>query len=78
MTQVNTSSRGSRPTILFVYQIYLPDRGQYWADVAEELARRGYRVVVLTADRGYDDPSVRYPRREILGGVEVVRLPFSS
>jgi glycosyltransferase involved in cell wall biosynthesis len=33
---------------------------------------------VLTANRGYDDPSVRYARRETRGGVDVRRLPFSS
>ena len=48
------------------------------ADAAEELARRGHRVVVMTSDRGYDDPSARYPRRETLGGVEVRRIPLTS
>ncbi len=48
------------------------------ADVATEMARRGWRVIVLTANRGYDDPTVRYPARETLDGVEVIRLPFSS
>lgn len=52
--------------------------GQHMASAAEALRARGAEVVVLTADRGYDDPSVRYPRRETLGGVEVRRLPFSS
>jgi colanic acid biosynthesis glycosyl transferase WcaI len=48
------------------------------ADAAAELVRRGHRVVVLTSDRGYDDPSVRYPRREVIEGVEVRRIPFAS
>jgi hypothetical protein len=48
------------------------------ADAAQELARRGHRVVVMTSDRGYDDPSIRYPRRETLGGVEVRRIPLTS
>ena len=48
------------------------------ADAAEELARRGYRVIVFTANRGYDDPSVRYPSRSNHRGVEVRRLPMSS
>jgi len=33
---------------------------------------------VMTSRRGYDDPSLRYPARETLGGVEVRRLPLSS
>jgi glycosyltransferase involved in cell wall biosynthesis len=52
--------------------------GQHMADAAVELAGRGHRVVVLTSDRGYDDPSVRYPRRETLGGVDVRRIPLTS
>lgn len=73
---------GGRPaTILVLSQVYPPDPasvGQHMADAAEELVRRGHRVVVLTADRGYDDPALRYPARETRGGVEVVRLPFCS
>ncbi len=68
-------------TILIITQVYLPDPaavGMLFADAARALAERGYRVRVLTADRGYDDPSARYPRRETLNGVEVLRLPFSS
>ena len=74
---------GERPdkTLLVLSQVYVPDPasvGQYLADAAAEMARRGWRVVVLTANRGYDDPSVVYPPREVIDGVEVVRLPLSS
>jgi hypothetical protein len=48
------------------------------ASAAEALHERGAEVMVLTADRGYDDPSVRYASRETRGGVDVRRLPFSS
>ena len=68
-------------TILFITQVYPPDPaavGQQIADVAADLAARGRSVTVLTADRGYDDPSVRYPRRERRDGVRIVRLPWSS
>jgi glycosyltransferase involved in cell wall biosynthesis len=68
-------------TILILSQVYPPDPasvGQHMADAAAELARRGHRVVVYTADRGYDDPDARYPARERAGGVEIVRLPFCS
>ena len=47
-------------------------------DVANELAVRGRDVVVLTSDRGYDDPAVRYPPRSDDHGVKVRRLPFCS
>lgn len=68
-------------TFLFLSQVYVPDPaavGQHMADAAEELVRRGHRVIVYTADRGYDDPSAEYPRREEFNGVDVRRIPFSS
>ncbi|MFW6335767.1 MAG: glycosyltransferase family 4 protein [Phycisphaeraceae bacterium] len=72
---------GSRPTLLIVSQTFVPDPaavGQHLADVADEMARRGWRVIVYTARRGYDDPSQRYAKREKRGGVEIRRLPLSS
>jgi colanic acid biosynthesis glycosyl transferase WcaI len=68
-------------TLLIISQVYVPDPasvGQHVADVAEEMARRGWRVVVYASARGYDDPSRRYPHREHRAGVDVRRLPFSS
>ena len=70
-----------RKTLLILTQGYPPDPmsvGQHLSDVARGMARRGHRVVVLTSERGYDDPTVRYPRFELQDGVEVRRLPFSS
>ena len=67
---------------LLVYcSVYPPDPaavGQYMADVAGDAARRGHRVRVITADRGYNDPSVRFPKSEMRQAVEVVRLRWSS
>jgi colanic acid biosynthesis glycosyl transferase WcaI len=68
-------------TILIFSQVYVPDPaavGQYMADAAAALAQRGYRVVVYTSGRGYDDPSQSYPRRETIDEVDVRRLPFAS
>ncbi len=47
-------------------------------DAAAELVRRGWRVVVLTSARGYDDPSRKYPASETRDGVEIKRLPLAS
>lgn len=69
------------PTLLVISQVYPPDPaavGQQLADVAEEMVRRGWRVRVWTAARGYEDPRQRYPRYERRGGAEVRRLPLSS
>jgi colanic acid biosynthesis glycosyl transferase WcaI len=71
----------TRRTFLIISQVYLPDPaaiGQHLADVGKELVRRGHRVIVYTADHGYDDPSVAYPRRETIDGVEVRRVRLSS
>jgi hypothetical protein len=73
--------RKRRDRIIIFSQVFVPDPasvGQHVADVAFELARRGYRVRVYTANRGYDDPSLKYPPRENLNGVDVIRMPLSS
>jgi glycosyltransferase involved in cell wall biosynthesis len=75
------SAASKAKTLLILSQVYPPDPasvGQHMADAAAEMARRGYRVVVITSDRGYDDPTVRYQRRELRDGVEVKRVRWSS
>jgi colanic acid biosynthesis glycosyl transferase WcaI len=47
-------------------------------DVGAELVRRGNEVTAFTSDRGYDDPTVKYPSRSDYAGVSVRRLPFCS
>jgi putative colanic acid biosynthesis glycosyltransferase WcaI len=72
---------GGESTMLVLSQVYPPDPasvGQHMADVAAAMVARGHRVVVLTSDRGYDDPTQRFPRHEQMSGAEVRRLPFSS
>jgi colanic acid biosynthesis glycosyl transferase WcaI len=68
-------------TILVISQTFVPDPaavGQQIADLTIELARRGHRVGVYTANRGYEDTSRVYPAREDLHGVDVRRLALSS
>ncbi|HYO10166.1 MAG TPA: glycosyltransferase family 4 protein [Tepidisphaeraceae bacterium] len=68
-------------TLLVISQTFVPDPasvGQHMADVAIEMARRGHRVRVYTSARGYENSSIRYPKRENLKGVEVRRLGFAS
>jgi glycosyltransferase involved in cell wall biosynthesis len=70
-----------RKTILILTQVYVPDPasvGQHMHDAAVELVRRGHRVKVYAASRGYDDPSRKYPLRETRDGVDIHRLPLSS
>lgn len=68
-------------TLLILSQVYVPDPasvGQHMADAAAEMARRGWRVRVLTSANGYNDPKIKYKPFEVINGVEVKRLPFSS
>lgn len=70
-----------KKTLLILSQVYVPDPasvGQHMADAAAEMARRGWRVRVLTSASGYNDPSVKYKPFEVIDGVEVKRLPLSS
>ena len=74
-----TSSKKS--TLVVLTQVYPPDPtsvGQHVHDAAAEMARRGYRVIVYTSNRGYEDPGKRFARRETVDGVEVWRLPLSG
>ena len=67
--------------ILLVSQVFPPDPAavaRVMGDVGAELAARGHEVVVLTSDRGYDDPTVKYPTRSESDGVRIRRLPFCS
>jgi colanic acid biosynthesis glycosyl transferase WcaI len=76
-----STSKAKRGTILILTQVYVPDPaavGQYLHDAAAELARRGHRVIVYAASRGYDDPTKVFPAREVRDGVEIRRLPLSS
>ncbi len=66
-----------RLDILLLNQAFYPDvvsTAQHAADLAAELARQGHRVTVVASSRGYDDPKVRFPRRERWQGVEIVRI----
>ena len=68
-------------TVMLVSQVFVPDSpsvGQHMFDLARELVRRGLRVVVFAPRRGYEDPSVRFAKREIREGVEIRRLPWCA
>ena len=68
-------------TFVIFSQVYIPDPasvGQHLHDVAAEMARRGHRVIAYVSGRGYDDPTVKYPRREVRDGVEIRRIPLAS
>jgi colanic acid biosynthesis glycosyl transferase WcaI len=47
---------------------------QHLTDLAVELTARGHDVTVVTGDRGYDDPAVRFPRREYWKKITIIRV----
>lgn len=64
--------------ILLLNQTFYPDTvasAQHLADLAAGLARRGHDVTVLAAQRAYDNPTLRFPPRELWRGVRILRVP---
>lgn len=65
-----------RETYVIFSALFVPSMGgveNYTLNVAQALARRGHRVVVVTSDLGNAPVCER-----LAGGVEVVRLPSRS
>lgn len=44
------------------------------SDLVFALAGRGHKITVVTSRLGYEDPLARYPRRETVNGVEIIRV----
>ncbi len=64
--------------ILLLNQCFYPDiaaTAKYTSELACALAARGHEVTVIAGSRGYDDPSLRFPRRETWNGVRIFRVP---
>ena len=62
---------------LLLNQCFHPDvaaTAQHLTDLAAELASRGHDVTVVTGDRAYDDPAVRFPRRERWQNITIIRV----
>lgn len=67
--------------ILLLNQCFYPDvmaTGQQLTDLALGLVEEGHRVTVVTSDRGYDNPSKTFPRRESWQGVDIIRISSLS
>jgi glycosyltransferase involved in cell wall biosynthesis len=67
--------------ILLLNQCFYPDvvsTAQHLTDLALALTSRGHEVTVIASDRGYDNPSTRFKRREHWNGIEVIRIASLS
>jgi colanic acid biosynthesis glycosyl transferase WcaI len=63
--------------VLLLNQCFYPDvmaTAQQLTDLAVGLAKEGHDVTVIASDRGYDDPSRRFARRETWNGVNIIRI----
>lgn len=47
---------------------------QHLTDLATELASRGHEVTVVTSDRGYDNPSRCFKRRDRWHNIDIIRI----
>ena len=63
--------------ILILNQAFYPDvvsTAQHASDLAKALTQAGHEVTVVCSSRGYDDPRVRFPKREIWNAVNIIRV----
>jgi glycosyltransferase involved in cell wall biosynthesis len=67
--------------ILLLNQCFYPDvvsTAQHLTDLATALTTRRHDVTVIASDRGYDDPAVRFNRRERWNNIDIIRIPSLS
>ena len=63
--------------ILLLNQTFHPDvmaTGQYLSELALRLAQGGHQVTVVTSGRAYDNPKLRFPKRETWRGIQIFRV----
>jgi glycosyltransferase involved in cell wall biosynthesis len=63
--------------VLLLNQCFWPDvvsTAQHLTDLASELAAKGHEVTVVTGDRGYDDPTLRFPGSEQWRKIRIIRI----
>ncbi len=67
--------------VLLLNQCFYPDvvaTAQQLTDLALGLVKEGHQVTVLASDRGYDNPSQSFPRRETWKGIDIIRISSLS
>jgi len=63
--------------ILLLNQAFYPDvvsTAQHAGDLAMRLTQAGHDVTVVCSSRGYDNPGVRFAKRERWNGVNIIRI----
>lgn len=68
-----------QPLVTHIVRQFLPNRGgleDVVANLCRQLPALGYRTRVVTLDRLFVDPTTVLPSREMIGDIEVVRIPW--
>jgi len=81
MKTIDPLAEKQAPLLVQVVRQYAPSRGgleDVVANLSQQMLRRGYRVRVVTCDRLFKALDMALSPREILDGVEVVRIPWSG
>jgi glycosyltransferase involved in cell wall biosynthesis len=63
--------------ILLLNQAFYPDvvsTAQHASDLARGLTQAGHEVTVVCSSRGYDDPRIRFLKRQTWNGVNIIRI----
>lgn len=63
--------------VLAISQVYYPDTAstaQHLTDLLEKLVENGHEVTVITSSRKYENPKEKFSKREVVNGVNVVRI----
>lgn len=67
----------TRPSVIFINRFFFPDHSatsQMLSDLAFGLRHRGYTVRIITSQLDYSDSTVRLKPRELVDGVDVIRV----
>nr|WP_281281367.1 glycosyltransferase family 4 protein [Peteryoungia ipomoeae] len=67
------------PLVVHIVRQFSPSRGgleDVVSNLCGQLMRQGWRVRVVTLDRLFRNPAVHLPASEMIGGIEVVRIPW--
>lgn len=78
---VGGGKAGDGPLVVQVVRQYAPGRGgleDVVANLSRLLMQRGFRVRVVTLDRLFQSRDRVLPEREVIDGVEVVRIPWKG
>ena len=78
---INAAENIPSLSVLLINQHYAPSdapTAQLLADVGAALANDGHQVAAISSRRGYRTARIRYPKRNVINGVTVRRVPGTA